>query len=59
MRWKTWKETKFYQGAGLKQIWGQSQYTNSWGGDYLYAWPIPSAECQMNQNLVQNEGWIN
>ncbi|HAC22561.1 MAG TPA: RagB/SusD family nutrient uptake outer membrane protein [Porphyromonadaceae bacterium] len=59
MRWKTWKDTKFYQGAGLKQIWGQSQYTNSWGGDYLYTWPIPSAECQMNQNLVQNEGWIN
>ncbi len=58
MRWKTWKESKFFEGAGLKQIWGTIQYSYSWGGDYLYNWAIPRTEIQMNGNLVQNDGWI-
>lgn len=58
MRWKTWHETKFKKSAGLKQIWGTMQAAYSWDGDYLYAWPIPSSEKQKNDNLTQNEGWI-
>lgn len=58
MRWKTWHETKFKKNAGLKQIWGTIQSAYSWDGDYLYAWPIPSSEKQKNDNLTQNEGWI-
>ena len=58
MRWKTWKENKFFEGAGLKQIWGQAQYTHTWAGDYLYKWPIPRSERDMNPNLEQNAGWI-
>ena len=58
MRWKTWKENKFFEGAGLKQIWGQAQYTHTWAGDYLYNWPIPRSERDMNPNLEQNAGWI-
>lgn len=59
MRWQTWKETKFFPGAGLKQIWGESQYAHSWGGDHYYNWAIPNTEINMNDNLIQNPGWIN
>lgn len=58
VRWGTWKDTKFYEGAGLKQIWGETEYTYSWGGDQYYNWPIPSAEKDMNGNLTQTDGWI-
>ena len=58
MRWKTWHETKFKSGAGLKQIWGSMQASYTWGGDYLYNWAIPKSEIQMNTNLTQNNGWI-
>lgn len=58
LRWGTWKETKFHEGAGLKQIWGEPQYTYSWGGDHYYFWPIPSAEKDMNENLTQTKDWI-
>ena len=58
MRWKTLHESKFHEGAGLKQIWGTIQYSYSWGGDQLYNWAIPRTEIQMNGNLKQNEGWI-
>lgn len=57
MRWKTLKDVKFFNGAGLKQIWGENQYRNSWAGDYLYNWAIPKSEIQINSNLKQNEGW--
>ncbi len=59
IRWKTWKDTKFFPGAGLKQIWGESQYANSWGGDHYYNWAIPNTEVSMNDNLTQNPDWIN
>lgn len=59
MRWKTWKETVFFEGNGGKQMWGTNHYDYSWKGDYQYAWPIPLTEIQMNSNIKQNEGWIN
>lgn len=59
IRWNTWKETKFFPGAGLKQIWGEIQYENSWPGDYYYTWAIPRLECEMNSNITQSPGWIN
>lgn len=58
IRWGTWKDSKFYEGAGLKQIWGETEYSYSWGGDQYYNWPIPSAEKDMNGNLTQTPGWI-
>ena len=57
LRWRTLHQTKFT--TGLKQIWGQVQRANSWGGDYYYNWPIPKAARDMNENLSQNTGWIN
>lgn len=59
MRWGTWKSIKFYEGNGLKQVWGQLEYPYSWLGDYLYQWPIPRKEIEMNRNLQQNPDWIN
>ncbi len=59
MRWQTLHETKYINGSGLKQIWGQPQFTNTWGGQHYYHWPVPTVEQQMNSNLVQVDGWIN
>ncbi len=59
LRWKTWKETTFQNGAGIQQVWGQPSTPYSWGGDYLYAWPIPQAEIERNSSLTQNPGWPN
>jgi hypothetical protein len=58
MRWGTWKDKKFYPGNGIKQVWGKVIVPYSWRGDYLYKWPIPQIEIEMNRNLVQNEGWV-
>ena len=58
MRWQTLHESKYFEGAGLKQIWGAVQYTYSWGGEKLYNWAIPRSEIEMNGNLKQNSGWI-
>ena len=57
MRWKTWHESKFFEGAGVKQIWGQPQYTHTWAGDFIYSWAIPKSEIQVNGNLTPNDGW--
>jgi hypothetical protein len=59
IRWQSLHEIKYAQGSGLKQAWGQSQFTNTWGGQHFYRWPVPSSEQQMNPNLVQAPGWIN
>lgn len=59
MRWQTLHEVKFFSGAGLKQAWGHPQFTHTWGGNHYYQWPVPTAEQQMNPNLVQVSGWIN
>lgn len=58
LRWKTWKQTVFYAGNGMKQVWGAVTFPYSWAGDYLYAWPVPLQERQMNANLTQNQGWV-
>lgn len=57
MRWETLHESKYFNGSGLKQIWGEIQYSYTWAGDHLYKWAIPRTEIQMNENLVQNDGW--
>lgn len=57
MRWGTWKESKFFEGAGLKQIWGEHQYKYTWSGDQVYTWPAPWSERQLNENLTLADGW--
>jgi hypothetical protein len=59
LRWGTWEEVKFYENAGLKQIWGTMTESYSYMGKYSETWAIPNTECEMNSNLVQNDGWIN
>jgi len=58
LRWKTWKDRKFYTGNGLWGILGV-RYQYEWVGDQNWVWPIPAAEMQMNPNLTQNPGWRN
>lgn len=57
MRWGTWKQSKFKEGAGMKQIWGQTYYSYEWSGDQVYTWPAPLSERQINTNLTLAEGW--
>lgn len=57
MRWKTWHESKFSEGAGLKQIWGQKEYSYVWDGDFVYTWPAPKEERDRNPNLTLAPGW--
>lgn len=59
LRWGTWKDKKFYDGAGLKQIWGQVTESYTYQGSYIEKWAIPATECERNTNLTQNDGWIN
>ena len=62
LRWGTWEEAKFAEKngikAGLKQIWGSIQFDYTFGGKHFYNWAIPRTEIEMNENLVQNDGWI-
>ena len=57
MRWQTWKESKFFEGSALKQIWGTVQYKYVWSGDQVYTWPAPWSERQLNENLKLADGW--
>ena len=57
MRWGTWKESRFFEGAGLKQMWGTLQYDYTWSGDRVYTWPAPWSERQLNPNLKLADGW--
>lgn len=57
MRWKSLQSTVFKAGNGIQQVWGQNTVVYTWGGDYLYAWPIPQAERERNPSLTQNPGW--
>jgi hypothetical protein len=59
MRWKTLKDKVFYTGNGGKHVWGSNQFTYTYAGDKLLAWPIPQLEIERNKNLVQNPGWAN
>lgn len=59
MRWGTWKDSKFYAGNGVKEVWGNVTTPYNWRGDYAYTWAIPKLEVEKNPALVQNSGWIN
>ncbi|MCD8183782.1 MAG: RagB/SusD family nutrient uptake outer membrane protein, partial [Bacteroides sp.] len=52
MRWGTWKQSKFFNGSGLKQVWGELEYDYDWYRDFLYTWPVPRKEREMNPNLT-------
>ena len=58
MRWRTLKESKFNEGNGVLHVWGAVATTaNSWIGDQLYTWPVPSSEVERNPNLKKTPGW--
>lgn len=57
MRWKTLEETSFYQGNGIKEVWGAVNSPYQWLGERLYTWPIPQIERERNTDLTQNSGW--
>ncbi|MFV0505592.1 MAG: RagB/SusD family nutrient uptake outer membrane protein [Bacteroidales bacterium] len=57
MRWESWKQKKFYDGNGAKEIYGIQSYPFSWRGDYVYTWAIPRTEIERNSKLTQNSGW--
>ncbi|TDE17214.1 RagB/SusD family nutrient uptake outer membrane protein [Dyadobacter psychrotolerans] len=59
LRWQSLKESVFYTGNGVKQIWGTVVTPYIWQGDYLYKWPVPQVEIERNSNLLQNPGWQN
>ncbi len=59
IRWGTWKEKRFPEGAGLKEVWGTPIYSYLYLGDYVQTWAIPAAECEMNSNIKQSAGWNN
>lgn len=57
LRWKSLKETSFFAGSGIKEVWGTVNSPYLWGGDQLYVWPIPQVERERNTSLTQNTGW--
>lgn len=59
IRWGTWKEKKFTESGGLKEVWGTLVYSYLYLGDYVATWPIPATECEMNSNIIQTTGWNN
>lgn len=63
IRCGTYKEAKFFSGAGLKNINGSKGNSAPaqqfvWG-DRMQRWPIPPSEREKNPNLTQNTGWEN
>ena len=58
LRWDTWYDSKLFEGAGLKQCWGETSVSWTRNGEYYTKWPIPATERQLNTELTQNEGWI-
>ena len=60
LRWGSYREAKFFPGAGQKQIHGangKSQYYAFVWNDRLTKWPIPPSEIEKNPTLTQNPGW--
>ena len=57
LRWGTWKDRKFGNGNGCKEIWGEIILAYGWGGNGYDVWPIPRDEVERNSNLTQNPGW--
>ena len=58
LRWGTWYDVKLYDGAGLKECWGQNVVTWTVNGNHYTTWPIPATERQLNTALTQNDGWV-
>ena len=58
MRWRTWKENKFYEGNGIKQVWGRIVSGYNWVGEQIYTWPVPQMEVEKNSNMTPTPGWI-
>ncbi len=58
LRWGTWYDSKLFEGAGLKQCWGETKQSWTRNGEYYTKWPLPATERQLNTALTQNEGWI-
>jgi hypothetical protein len=59
VRWGTYKESKF-QGDnvnGFKNWWGDIVNGKWYYQEYMYPWPMPTTETQMNPNLSQTPGW--
>ncbi|MDR2474154.1 MAG: RagB/SusD family nutrient uptake outer membrane protein [Tannerella sp.] len=60
LRCGTYKESKFFPGAGQKQIHGangKSQYHTFVWDDRLMKWAIPPSEIEKNPTLTPNPGW--
>jgi len=57
-RWKTLKDAKFYEGNGIKQVWGAVVAPYHWQGDFQYVWPVPADEVEKNDNIAKTPGWI-
>lgn len=60
VRWGTYKESKF-QGKdinGFKNWWGDIVNGRWYYKDYMYPWPVPTTETQMNPNLSPTPGWL-
>ena len=55
---KTYKEAKFFEGAGRKQPWDEVIHSYTYL-PCIERFAIPTSEIQMNPNLEQNPGWIN
>lgn len=58
LRWRTWKDLKFFKpdgsANGMCQVWGTNTYSYTWGGEDYWLLPIPAREMEMNKNMVQN-----
>ncbi len=57
LRWGVWQEDKFSADNGSLEVWGTPVYKYSWGGDAYTKWAVPSAECEKNTSILQNENW--
>ena len=58
LRWGTWKDFRFGNKAGLKELWGTNITTYTFGGDHYIKWALPESEVEMNRNLKQNDDWL-
>ena len=58
LRWGTWKDLRFGNNAGLKELWGTNITRYTYGGDNYLKWALPQSEVEMNRNLSQNDGWL-
>ena len=58
LRTQSLPNLRCYEGAGVKECWGQNVVTWTKNGDHYTKWPIPATERQLNTSLTQNDGWV-